>query len=123
MTEYPRLCRKSRRAVLEENEQESKRKCSIPSVVVTQVIRQDYDQLPEQKIPEVEDAKRKTMEHPLNNRLSPKATPITDDYEISNHVLGLGINGKVVQCYDKNTRQKYALKFEETPSLIREIAV
>ncbi|KAG5338952.1 MAPK2 kinase, partial [Acromyrmex heyeri] len=110
MTGYPRLCRKSRRAVLEENEQESKRKCSIPSVVVTQVIRQDYDQLPEQKIPEVEDAKRKTMEHPLNNRLSPKATPITDDYEISNHVLGLGINGKVVQCYDKNTRQKYALK-------------
>jgi mitogen-activated protein kinase-activated protein kinase 2 len=41
---------------------------------------------------------------------SPKATPITDDYEISNTVLGLGINGKVVQCYTKKTREKHALK-------------
>lgn len=79
-------------------------------MVVTQVIRQDYDQIPEQKVPEAGDARRKTMEHPLSSRLSPKVTPITDDYEISNHVLGLGINGKVVQCYDRNTRQKYALK-------------
>jgi mitogen-activated protein kinase-activated protein kinase 2 len=41
---------------------------------------------------------------------SPKTTPITDDYEISNTVLGLGINGKVVQCYSKKTREKHALK-------------
>lgn len=137
---YPRVCRKSKRAVLEENDQsESRRKRSAPPVIVTQVIRQDYDQtaeqkiseqetpeqkiseqkIPEQKIPErklperkilEENARRKIMEHPLNSRLSPKVTPITDDYEISNHVLGLGINGKVVQCYDRNTRQKYALK-------------
>lgn len=40
----------------------------------------------------------------------PKDNPITDDYEISNHVLGLGINGKVVQCSDKITGEKYALK-------------
>lgn len=40
----------------------------------------------------------------------PKSSPITEDYEISNHVLGLGINGKVVQCYDRKNRQKYALK-------------
>ncbi|XP_011312553.1 MAP kinase-activated protein kinase 2 [Fopius arisanus] len=40
----------------------------------------------------------------------PRESPISDDYEISNQVLGLGINGKVVQCYDKVTRQKYALK-------------
>ncbi|XP_011157435.1 MAP kinase-activated protein kinase 2 isoform X1 [Solenopsis invicta] len=145
-----RFWRKSRRAVLEEdNQKESKRKRSAPAVVVTQVIRQDYDQLteqkvseqkvseqkvpkqkvpeqkvpeqkvPEQKVPEQKVPKQKVLEatdirrkmdHPLNSRLSPKVTPITDDYEISNHVLGLGINGKVVQCYDKNTRQKYALK-------------
>lgn len=43
-------------------------------------------------------------------RLQPRTSPITDDYEISNHVLGLGINGKVVQCYDRKTRHKYALK-------------
>lgn len=41
---------------------------------------------------------------------TPKTVPIIDDYEISNTVLGLGINGKVVQCYSKSTREKYALK-------------
>jgi rRNA maturation endonuclease Nob1 len=100
------FCRTSKRAVLEENEQqESRRKrTTAPPVVVTQVIRRDYDQTPETA------SRRKTMEHALNSRLSPKVTPITDDYEISNHVLGLGINGKVVQCYNKITKQKYALK-------------
>lgn len=39
-----------------------------------------------------------------------KITPISDDYEISNTVLGLGINGKVVQCYNKATKEKFALK-------------
>jgi mitogen-activated protein kinase-activated protein kinase 2 len=41
---------------------------------------------------------------------SPKSTPITDDYEISNNVLGLGINGKVVECIRKSTGTKFALK-------------
>lgn len=40
----------------------------------------------------------------------PKTTPISDDYEISTTVLGLGINGKVLQCYHKNTKEKFALK-------------
>ena len=40
----------------------------------------------------------------------PKTTPITDDFEISNTVLGLGINGKVVQCTNRLTGKKYALK-------------
>lgn len=39
-----------------------------------------------------------------------KATHLVDDYEISNTVLGLGINGKVVQCTHRQTNQKYALK-------------
>lgn len=30
---------------------------------------------------------------------TPKITPITEDYEISNTVLGLGINGKVSNVY------------------------
>lgn len=52
------------------------------------------------------------MEPPITRSDSrlPKTTSIIDDYEISNHVLGLGINGKVVQCYDRKTREKYALK-------------
>lgn len=104
---YPGLSRKAKRAVLEENERkESKRKRSEP-VVVTQFVVQG-DRVTEQE------PKRKTMEHPLSNKgvesRVPKATPIIEDYEISSHVLGLGINGKVVQCYDKQKRQKYALK-------------
>lgn len=105
-----RFWRKSKRAVLEENEQESKRKRSEP-VVVTQFIMQEET---DRASPEQE-ARRKTMVEPTLNRSVdqgrlPKTTPIVEDYEISNHVLGLGINGKVVQCYDKKTRQKYALK-------------
>lgn len=40
----------------------------------------------------------------------PKTTAIIDDYEITSTVLGLGINGKVVECWDKKTKSKYALK-------------
>uniref|UniRef100_A0A023FQH7 non-specific serine/threonine protein kinase n=1 Tax=Amblyomma cajennense TaxID=34607 RepID=A0A023FQH7_AMBCJ len=42
--------------------------------------------------------------------LHPKSAPITQDYSISDHVLGLGINGKVVQCHDKARGSKFALK-------------
>lgn len=38
-----------------------------------------------------------------------KFNPITDDYKISSNVLGLGINGKVVECFD-TTEEKCALK-------------
>ena len=41
--------------------------------------------------------------------LSVKTTPLTDDYKISTNVLGLGINGKVVECFD-NAGNKFALK-------------
>ena len=37
-------------------------------------------------------------------------TPITQDFKISDTVLGLGINGKVVECVKKATGQKFALK-------------
>ena len=38
-----------------------------------------------------------------------KNNPITDVYKISSTVLGLGINGKVVECFD-TAGEKYALK-------------
>lgn len=49
------------------------------------------------------------MQQPPAVRL-PKTTAITDDFEISNTVLGLGINGKVVKCSSRQTGQTYALK-------------
>lgn len=39
-----------------------------------------------------------------------KRNAVTDDYKISNQVLGLGINGKVLECYNKKTGEKCALK-------------
>ena len=39
-----------------------------------------------------------------------KTSNLTDDYSISNNVLGLGINGKVVECTNKKSGEKYALK-------------
>ncbi|CAK1546486.1 unnamed protein product [Leptosia nina] len=41
---------------------------------------------------------------------TPKTSPITDDYDISTTVLGLGINGKVVECREKRTGMRRALK-------------
>ncbi|KAK6618845.1 MAP kinase-activated protein kinase 2 [Polyplax serrata] len=41
---------------------------------------------------------------------TPKTTSITNDYDISNNVLGLGISGKVVECCSKKTKTKFALK-------------
>ncbi|CAH1378048.1 hypothetical protein MTP99_019422 [Tenebrio molitor] len=45
-----------------------------------------------------------------HNIRTPKKTPITDDYDITKTVLGLGINGKVVECFSKTTKEKFALK-------------
>lgn len=44
------------------------------------------------------------------NSYTPKRTPITDDYEITKQVLGLGINGKVVECFSRASKEKFALK-------------
>ncbi|XP_065364167.1 MAP kinase-activated protein kinase 2 isoform X1 [Calliphora vicina] len=53
---------------------------------------------------------------------TPKTTPLVDDYEISNTVLGLGINGKVVECTNRKTNQKYALKvLLDSPKARREV--
>lgn len=38
---------------------------------------------------------------------------ISDDYKITDKVLGLGINGKVLECYHRKTWNKYALKVSE----------
>lgn len=42
--------------------------------------------------------------------LQPKRIPISYDYRLSSNVLGLGINGKVIECYSKADGGKYALK-------------
>lgn len=56
--------------------------------------------------------------------LVPKQTAIAQDYEISGTVLGLGINGKVVQCFSRKTGGKYALKvLHENPKSIREVEI
>uniref|UniRef100_A0A672RLK3 non-specific serine/threonine protein kinase n=1 Tax=Sinocyclocheilus grahami TaxID=75366 RepID=A0A672RLK3_SINGR len=47
---------------------------------------------------------------PVYPKLEIKRHAVTDDYKISSHVLGLGVNGKVVECYNKKTGQKCALK-------------
>ena len=49
------------------------------------------------------------MNHKRSN-LKSKLTSILDEYSVTNKVLGLGINGKVVECIRKDTGQKYALK-------------
>lgn len=42
--------------------------------------------------------------------LRPKTSLITNDYDLSQKVLGVGINGKVLECFEKKTGGKFALK-------------
>lgn len=39
-----------------------------------------------------------------------KKNAITEEYKVTSLVLGLGINGKVLEIYQKKTSDKYALK-------------
>ncbi len=47
---------------------------------------------------------------PVYPKLEIKRHALTEDYKVSSQVLGLGVNGKVVECYNKKTGQKCALK-------------
>lgn len=47
-----------------------------------------------------------------------KSNPITEDFVVSRQVLGLGINGKVVECTNKTSGLKYALKVSTTTTQV-----
>ncbi|XP_072335997.1 MAP kinase-activated protein kinase 2 [Scyliorhinus torazame] len=47
---------------------------------------------------------------------------ITEDYRVTAQVLGLGINGKVLECFSKKTAHKFALKMlQDCPKARREV--
>ncbi|XP_046439934.1 MAP kinase-activated protein kinase 2-like [Daphnia pulex] len=57
-----------------------------------------------------------------SHTLNPKTIPITEEYEISKNVLGLGISGKVVECFSLKNKKKYALKvLRDNPKARREV--
>lgn len=47
---------------------------------------------------------------PQNRPLLTKKNAITQDYDVSQKSLGVGINGKVLECYRKKDKGKFALK-------------
>lgn len=50
---------------------------------------------------------------PVPRDLVAKKGLITNDYSISQRVLGVGINGKVLECTDRSSGNKYALKVND----------
>ncbi|KAJ6659824.1 hypothetical protein lerEdw1_018279 [Lerista edwardsae] len=46
----------------------------------------------------------------IKSGLPIKKNAITDDYKVTTQVLGLGINGKVLEIFNKKTGDKFALK-------------
>lgn len=59
---------------------------------------------------------------PAFSQLKFKKYAVTDDYKVTSQVLGLGINGKVRECYCKKTGEKCALKIlNDTPKARREV--
>lgn len=51
----------------------------------------------------------------LAGRREPKKHAVTEDYQLSKQVLGLGVNGKVLECCHRRTGQKCALKVSDPP--------
>lgn len=49
----------------------------------------------------------------LAGRREPKKHAVTEDYQLSKQVLGLGVNGKVLECFHRRTGQKCALKVSD----------
>lgn len=47
---------------------------------------------------------------PQNREFVTKKNAITQDYNVTQKSLGVGINGKVLECYKKGDSKKYALK-------------
>ncbi|XP_035678088.1 MAP kinase-activated protein kinase 2-like [Branchiostoma floridae] len=57
-----------------------------------------------------------------NLQFEPKKNPITEDYQVSAVVLGLGINGKVLEVFSKQSGEKFALKvLRDSPKARREV--
>lgn len=57
-----------------------------------------------------------------NKPLMTKKNPISDDYRLTGSVLGLGINGKVHECFERSSQQKFALKvLKDVPKARREV--
>ncbi|CAB1353797.1 unnamed protein product [Coregonus sp. 'balchen'] len=55
-------------------------------------------------------------------KLEFKRNAVTEDYKITTQVLGLGISGKVMECYCKKTGEKCALKIlYDSPKARREV--
>ncbi|XP_053173953.1 MAP kinase-activated protein kinase 2-like [Scomber japonicus] len=58
----------------------------------------------------------------LSNPLQIKKTVITDDYRVTSQALGMGINGKVLEIFHKDSEEKYALKMlYDSPEARREV--
>ncbi|EYB88641.1 hypothetical protein Y032_0243g3474 [Ancylostoma ceylanicum] len=57
-----------------------------------------------------------------SSEMSYHTYPVTQDYRISRKVLGVGINGKVVECEHRISGEKYALKvLRDVPKARREV--
>ncbi|CAN9515488.1 unnamed protein product [Ophioblennius macclurei] len=57
---------------------------------------------------------------PVTNRaLQTKLNVISDDYTVTNQALGMGINGKVLEIFHRESGEKYALKMLQDSSEAR----
>lgn len=54
---------------------------------------------------------------PQNRPFTTKRHAITHDYDVSQKSLGVGINGKVLECYRKSDKGKFALKVSKALSV------
>ncbi|XP_075948376.1 MAP kinase-activated protein kinase 2-like [Anarhichas minor] len=60
--------------------------------------------------------------NPFNNPLQIRRNVITDDYSVTSQVLGMGINGRVLEVFHRESGEKFALKMlQDCPEARREV--
>ena len=73
-------------------------------------------------IPESQETGLLQSRVPFTTTFPSHVTPITNDYQISHEIVGIGESGKVMACYSKKDNQKYALKvLRDGPKSRREV--
>ncbi|KAK9514830.1 hypothetical protein VZT92_025517 [Zoarces viviparus] len=59
---------------------------------------------------------------PFNSPLQIRRNVITDEYSVTRQVLGMGINGRVLEVFHRESGEKYALKMlQDCPEARREV--
>ncbi|VDO24763.1 unnamed protein product [Onchocerca flexuosa] len=96
--------------------------CSIFLMGNTEANVREMDHPDSEEYKKISFVPKTTTANPSQTLMPIHTHSVTHDYRISRQVLGVGINGKVVECESRKTGEKFALKvLRDVPKARREV--